>query len=84
MRHLVVKILGVLFFLLMVVGSVSAEEKKTTHVKIDERDVSPIIVKVPRPDVWYLLPRAKLRFEQGKMDRKLAPKVIQATEQAPF
>jgi hypothetical protein len=54
------------------------------QVVIQDRDAGTLIVKAPRPEVTYLLMRARLADQVARPDQKLAPRIEQAVTRSPF
>ncbi len=75
----------VLLAAVTMVAAPAAAKKKSKAVRsvvIDE--VTRVEGKIQKPEVWYLLPRSNLNFEGMRLEKKLAPKIEQATKKTPF
>ncbi len=78
-------LLIVIVFLVMALLAIpvwAKKKKKIRSVVINE--VTRVEGKIQKPEVWYLLPRSNLSFEGFKLDKKLAPKIVEAVKKEPF
>ncbi len=79
-----------LVMLCLVIGFVfatapaAAQENGRQEVVYTGADVGDLVVDVPRPQVTFLLLRARLDHESDKSKVKLAPRIQQALERDPF
>ncbi len=74
--------LVILAVALVAVPAWAKKKKKIRSVVINE--VTRVEGKIQKPEVWYLLPRSNLSFEGFKLDKKLAPKIVEAVKKEPF
>jgi hypothetical protein len=78
-------LLAMVMLLVTIVSAAPAwakKKKKIRSVVIDE--VTRVEGKIQKPEVWYLLPRSNLSFEGFRLDKKLAPKIVEAIKKEPF
>jgi hypothetical protein len=82
------KFAGFLFFSLAMLGlfasPAQARSKRSTDVRIDEKQAGVLKVEAPRPHVTYVLLRARLDHATRQKPRQLVRKILDATRRAPF
>jgi hypothetical protein len=62
-----------------------AKKRSTANdIDVTESEAGVLRVKVPQPEVWYLLPRTKLNFDGPKMVLKFMPRIDAATKEKHF
>ena len=63
--------------------SLKAPNNKT-DVVVSEEEAGKVTVKAPRPEVWYILPRADVTEAKRKPASRLIPRIKEATQREPF
>jgi hypothetical protein len=69
---------------LLLAQPATAGDKKTKDIKFTDEEAGEIILKPPKPEVWYILPRSVMDFTRKLLKQKLARKIGEATKKAPF
>lgn len=73
----------VVFWLCLLATMVMATEKKVVR-QVVIKEVTKVEGKIQKPEVWYLLPRSNLNFDNLTLEQKLIPKIEEPTRKDPF
>ena len=81
-RPIVLFLAALALLALCFTGPVSAQEKR--NPKVIELEGIDVIGKVAKPQVFYVLGRSSVRYEQLKLDQSFVQRIVETARQNPF
>jgi len=69
---------------LMIVSPAPASAKDKRSPQVIELEGIDVIGKVAKPQVFYVLGRSTVRYEQLKLDQSFVQRIVAAARQNPF
>ncbi len=77
-------VLAIVFALLSVTVSPDAQAAAKRNPKVIELEGIDVIGKVAKPQVFYVLGRSTVRYEQLKLDQSFVRRIVETARKNPF